>query len=107
MVYMMLKTPEGWSCDEMVGHVLAGYLSQVQLTKAEVDILPLVILARFTQILIFGYHMFSLDPSNQSALVHARKVWPHLLHLWQQPVESTLSTWRQIVLRRNIAFPCN
>ncbi|XP_025114447.1 hydroxylysine kinase-like [Pomacea canaliculata] len=107
MAYMILKTPEGCNCDEMAGHVLAGYLSQVQLTKAEVDILPLVICARFSQSLILGYHMFSLDPSNQYTLVHARKVWPHLLHLWQRPVESTLSTWRQIVLRRNIAFPCH
>ncbi|XP_025114496.1 hydroxylysine kinase-like [Pomacea canaliculata] len=84
MAYMMLKTPEGWSCDEMAGHVLASYLSQ--LTQAEVDILPLVILARFSQSLILGYHMISLDPSNQYTLVHARKVWPHLLHLWQRPV---------------------
>ena len=77
---------------------------QIQLSRTELELIPLTMCARFCHTLTFGYHRLVLDPGNDYCLMHANKVWPHLQRLWTRPVPDTLNIWKRVADSLGVTF---
>ncbi|XP_076460336.1 hydroxylysine kinase-like isoform X2 [Babylonia areolata] len=104
MAYLILLCPSDLDPDEMAGHALAGYLSELPLTKAELELIPLTICARFSHTLTFGYQRRVQDADNVYCMVHAQRVWSHLERLWFRPVRDTMAVWEEVARGRGVRF---
>ncbi|XP_070211673.1 hydroxylysine kinase-like [Littorina saxatilis] len=105
MTYMTLLCPADLDPDEMSGQALAGYLSEMKLSREEVDLIPLTMCARFCNTLTFGFHRLVLDPGNDYCMVDANKVWPHLQRLWSRSAADTVTLWKRVADQLGVAFP--
>lgn len=79
------------------GHFFAGYCSVNPLTEKELELLHVLVAARFCQSLVLGaYSNKYLDPDNEYLLETARKGWKNLEAFWKLPKEEVLKTWLEI-----------
>ncbi|XP_046365177.2 hydroxylysine kinase-like [Haliotis rufescens] len=78
------------------GFVLAGYLTQNDLSDREIKLLKLCVCARITQSLVIGAYSFHVDSSNDYTLTTAKKGWPRLRQLWEMDTEQLVREWRSI-----------
>ncbi|XP_071091092.1 hydroxylysine kinase-like [Haliotis cracherodii] len=78
------------------GYVLAGYLTQNNLSDSEIDVLKICVCARITQSLVIGAYSFNVDPSNVYTLNTAKIGWPRLRQLWKMDTEQLVRDWRNI-----------
>ncbi|XP_048249804.1 hydroxylysine kinase-like [Haliotis rufescens] len=78
------------------GYVLAGYLTQNDLSDREIELLKLCVCARITQSLVIGAYSFHVDPSNIYTLNTAKIGWPRLRQLWEMDSEQLVRDWRNI-----------
>ena len=79
------------------GHILAGYMTQIELSREEFDALKVLVAARYCTELLLGAHAFSIDPSNDYLIKTSYKGWPQLRKLWQTPNEELCNNWRSIM----------
>ena len=82
---------------EVAGHMLAGYLTQMDLSNAEMDVLKTCIASRYCQSLVMGAYSYSLDPGNEYLLVTAKKGWTRLRKLWDTPEKQLRSMWDSVI----------
>ena len=82
----------------MAGHFFAGYYSVNPLTDEEVELLHVLVAARFCLTLLIGaYTSKYLDPGNHEYLLQtARNGWKNLEAFWKLPKEEVLKTWLEI-----------
>ena len=86
----------------MAGHFFAGYYSVNPLTDEELELLHVLVAARFCQSLVFGaYCSKYVDPNNEYLLETARNGWKNLEAFWKLPKEKLLKTWREISVNNN------
>ncbi|XP_067656375.1 hydroxylysine kinase-like [Haliotis asinina] len=78
------------------GYVLAGYLTQNDLSDREIDVLKICVCARIAQSLVIGVYTYHVDPSNDYTLTTAKEGWPRLRQLWKMDTEELVSEWRNI-----------
>ncbi len=80
------------------GHVLAGYLRQRRLAKADLRVLPVCVAARFVQSLTLGEVAHANNPDNEYVLVVARAgAWRIVDWLWKMPQEEVARRWTDVV----------
>ncbi|XP_076470845.1 hydroxylysine kinase-like [Babylonia areolata] len=101
----ILHCPEGEPSDAFAGHVLSGYLSELKLSHEEVELLPLVIKARFCQHLVLGQHALSQDPHNQYMASFFAPAQRHFSRLCHVPDDVTLRQWRDVAHSWGVHFP--
>jgi len=95
----ILNIADDLSCGNtrMAGHFFAGYYSVNPLTGEELELLHVLVAARFCQSLVIGaYSNKYLDPDNEYLLESARNGWKNLEAFWKLPKEEVLKTWREI-----------
>ena len=95
----ILNTADDFSCGTIrtAGHFFAGYYSVNPLTEEELELLHVLVAARFCQSLVIGaYSNKYLDPENEYLLESARHGWKNLEAFWKLPKEEVLKTWREI-----------
>jgi len=82
----------------MAGHFFAGYYSVNPLTEEEVELLHVLVSARFCVSLVIGaYTNKFLDPGNDEYLMQsARNGWKNLEAFWKLPKEEVLKKWLEI-----------
>ncbi|XP_046365176.2 hydroxylysine kinase-like [Haliotis rufescens] len=95
MTYMSILS-DNISPQTASGYVLAGYLTQNDLSDREIKLLKLCVCARITQSLVIGAFSFHVDPSNDYTLNTARIGWPRLRQLWKIDTEQLVRDWRNI-----------
>ncbi|XP_050301215.1 hydroxylysine kinase [Anthonomus grandis grandis] len=71
MTYMIFLTDN----PEVGGHVLAGYASVRNVSKAEIRLLKTCIMARLCQSLVLGAYGSLTDPNNEYLLTTSKKGW--------------------------------
>ncbi len=79
------------------GHVLAGYLTEMQLSQVEFDCLKTCVAGRYCQSLVMGAYSYIQDPTNDYLIVTAANGWPQLKRLWDTPADQLYAGWRQII----------
>merc|ERR1719204_1657348 len=94
----MIKGPEMES-NLVGGHIIAGYRKfRPEMPDVEMEILPILIAARFAQSLVMGEHYYAHDPSNEYVLVTASSGgWETLRDFWSLPREKLFQNWQEIV----------
>ncbi|XP_070211806.1 hydroxylysine kinase-like [Littorina saxatilis] len=106
MSHLMLDCPPGCDPDELAGHTLAGYLSQIKLSRTEVELLPIAICARLCQLVVCGNHTLTMDPGNRDyVLAYVTPALRHLLRSWGRPRDVRLSKWKDVAERWKVKFP--
>ncbi|XP_067656805.1 hydroxylysine kinase-like isoform X2 [Haliotis asinina] len=95
MTYMSILS-DNISPQTASGYVLAGYLTQNDLSDREIDLLKVCVCARIAQSLVIGAYSFHVDPSNDYTLTTAKKGWPRLRQLWKMDTEELVREWRDI-----------
>ncbi|KAL8575131.1 hypothetical protein ACOMHN_055124 [Nucella lapillus] len=93
MSEVMLQCPAEKDPDELAGHVLRGYLTQMQMSREEIELLPLAVRVRFCQHLILDNHALRQDPDNHYVSAFLAPVQRHFLRLHHTPEEITLRLW--------------
>ncbi|XP_068212323.1 hydroxylysine kinase [Palaemon carinicauda] len=83
--------------NEAGGHILAGYLTQRDLSELEWEVLKECVAARFAQSLTMGAYSIQQDPGNDYLLVTAAKGWKVLREFWTTPKEQVISRWKNII----------
>ncbi|XP_053627915.2 hydroxylysine kinase-like [Cherax quadricarinatus] len=83
--------------NDVGGYVLAGYLTQRNISKNDWDILKECVAARFTQSLVLGAYSHEQESGNDYLLVTAAKGWDVLSKFWKTPKEDILSRWKDII----------
>ena len=95
----ILNNADDLSCGNtrMAGHFFAGYYSVNPLTEEEVELLHVLVSARFCVSLVIGaYTNKYLDPGNDEYLLQsARNGWKNLEAFWKLPKE-VLKTWLEM-----------
>ena len=79
------------------GHVLAGYLTEMELNEQEWNILKVCVAARFIQSLVIGEYSHLLDPGNVYLLTTAENGWKQVQLLWNTPKDKLYKSWKSIV----------
>ena len=95
----ILNIADDLSCGNtrMAGHFFAGYYSVNPLSEEELELLHVLVAARFCQSLVIGaYTNKYLDPDNEYLLETARHGWKNLEAFWKLPKEEVLETWLEI-----------
>lgn len=101
----ILNIGDDLSCGStrMAGHFFAGYYSVNPLSDEELELLHVLVAARFCQSLVFGaYTNKYLDPDNEYLMETARNGWKNLEAFWKLPKEEVLKTWLEISKKTKI-----
>ncbi|XP_064083497.1 hydroxylysine kinase-like [Macrobrachium nipponense] len=96
IMYMMIEV-NVMEPNDAGGHVLAGYLTERDLTETEWGILKECVAARFAQSLTMGAYSIQQDPGNEYLVVTAAKGWNVLGDFWSIPKEQIISRWKSII----------
>ncbi len=79
------------------GHILAGYLTEMELSDQEWWVLKECVAGRFAAMTLTGY-IFDHDPGNDAYMLQwASKAWERLEMLWKTPKEELYRRWKAII----------
>lgn len=84
MAYMSIGKKDGL---RVASQILAGYQSVHPLSDKELDLLYYLIAGRLCQSCVLCSYYYSLHPTNDYLLVHARPGWITLQEIWSQSKE--------------------
>ena len=82
---------------EIPGHLLAGYLSVLELRPAERRALRTCIAARMVASLVSGQHEYLRQPDNEYLMENAGPGWEVLETLWTAEAASVEKSWDGVV----------
>ena len=100
ITYMMIDS-EIVNTLDVGGHVLAGYLSERQLSDVEMDLLRVCIAGRLCQSLTMGEYTYMQDPGNEYVLTTAANGWKTLRCIWGIQKEQLYKRWMDIIKMYN------
>ena len=96
IMYMMVESNVVDPLD-VGGHLMAGYLSEMELNDLEWNVLRECVAARFVMSLVMGAYTYLQDPENEYLLTTAKKGWKRLRQLWDTPKDELYRGWKQII----------
>ena len=80
------------------GHVMAGYQTVRSLTDLELDVLPILVAARWTQSLVMGEQAYNQDPTNEYVLATAQAGgWETFQNFWTKPRSDLMAMWSKVI----------
>ena len=79
------------------GHVIAGYLTDMELNQTEVSVLKLCVEARFAQSLVMGEHTSAMHPDNTYTLTTAARGWQRITALRNITQSDLYQRWSLIL----------
>ena len=79
------------------GHVLAGYLTEMELNDLEREVLKECVAGRFITFLVMGAYTYLRDPGNEYALVGTAIGWSRLQCLWDTPKDELYRRWESVI----------
>ncbi|CAG5119683.1 unnamed protein product [Candidula unifasciata] len=82
---------------DVPGHILAGYMSLLELTPAEKAAFKNLVAGRMVQSLVMGAYTYSLDPTNEYLLTTAQCGWEALKIFWETSELQLQQRWDDIV----------
>ncbi|XP_041368754.1 hydroxylysine kinase-like isoform X2 [Gigantopelta aegis] len=95
IAYLMMDADDSLRLD-VGSHVISGYKNHVSLSRAETDVLPIMVAARLCQSLVLGLHAYHVNPENGSYVLTSQKAWPILRQFWNDK-DTLLAEWKRIV----------
>ncbi|XP_076467112.1 hydroxylysine kinase-like [Babylonia areolata] len=94
--YTMLLASGTFHPLEVVGHILAGYTSKLELPGLERTLLRACVAGRLVQSLVIGAYSHSLNPGNPYVLQSSRAGWRVLHALWDTAPEAVQELWDRV-----------
>lgn len=82
---------------DVPGHILAGYMSLLELNPAEKVAFRNLVAGRMVQSLVMGAYTYSLDPTNEYLLTTAECGWRALKIFWEASEFQLQQRWDEIV----------
>jgi len=79
------------------GHILAGYLTEMQLCEVEIESVLLCVAVRFAQSLTMGAYNYTLEPTNEYILLTSRNGWTRLKQLWSTSRTDIYDAWMRVM----------
>lgn len=97
-MHMMSGYREEWNSNlnerSVAKDCIDGFRSVLELSEAELRLLPILIMTRYAQSLTIGaYNYYVLDPNNTYLLTTARNGWRQLHSLWESDRVKLLKMW--------------
>lgn len=91
--YAMLNDKASIAFLDMPKYILPAYCSNIDVSAAELAIIPICIKARLCQSLVLGAHFYRLDPTNEYLLETSKTGWPVLTELARLPNDELIRMW--------------
>jgi len=107
MAYMMIESKDGLDPLEAGGHVLAGYLHDLDLLDIDRDVTKECVCARLAQSLLYGAMEHKKNPDNQYCLKTSVRGWPLLRLIWGLSKNTLYEKWNAIITSYGIAQTLN
>ncbi|XP_041369515.1 hydroxylysine kinase-like, partial [Gigantopelta aegis] len=95
IAYLMMDADDSLRLN-VGSHVISGYENHVSLSRAETDVLPIMVAARLCQSLVLGLHAYHVNPKNDTYVLSSQKAWP-ILHQFWDAKDALLAEWKGIV----------
>lgn len=102
MAYIMLESKDGLEPINAGGHVLAGYLSELNLPPVDCSVLKECICGRLVQSLTYGAYAHRLDPTNTYCLKTAKVGWSLLTQIMNMTKNDLYKTWNHVLKCYNV-----
>lgn len=97
VAYMIMTKRSDVQVLDVPGHILAGYMSLLELNRAEKVAFRNLVAGRMVQSLVMGAYTYSLDPTNEYLLTTAECGWRALKIFWEASEVQLQQRWDEIV----------